>query len=882
MTFAYNEAGSTGTSSSTSSSQSGTLPWYNQYVQDLLARGQNLQAPGVYTGERVAGFTPDQQSAFNMARGNVGNWQPYLQQSQGALSQALGGLSNLQQSPYTQGALLAYSQAVQGSQFDPNQLDKFRNPYINNVVNEISRLGNENFQNNILSGINSNFSDAGQFGSARQMAMTSDAAAKAQREISAAQGQALFDTENAAMGQYGDWANRGTGALQTFGQANLNINDFLRGVGTDTAQASGYLSQLGQMTQNLGQTDVNALLAMGNQQQQQQQNVLGANQAQFQEQQTQPWNQLNQWANLFKVPTPQQSTSTANSTSNNTSTNWQTNFRKGGLATLKKYADGGMFEDDEDLVSSQLGANNVLRHMLGNSRQVPVYPPEVAQSIRNEPSLGEIPEESFAARAGEAMMRSAAQGPAHWGELLGRSGANYFDKENERQKQNYLRALKKQELLTEASKRAVIKDSSYAMSKFGKIAVEMGYEPGTPEFAAKVEELMASGKTVGELSVPGKIARDEGLQPGTPEFGNRVRELHKFEQDVKSQGLDIRANTAETYAGNLGARRSEQTAKFGDMPGTSSKTGGSRVSAPTAKIAGETVPVTGEFVKSHVENLKDISRIADPEERAAATAAYESQRSENFSRHPGVLKFVNQGLPIKSALDRFETEGKEYDKLREELNKGSEPLSIADFDRAFDLNERIKKSSGPGTGFWYDVPGVTSVAATVPNEYGAAVGELRSLGTKMIPALTKGLTPVSNADMQAMSKAGFGPEQGYAINKANIQRAKSAVGLIKEYETFLTAAQEMGLDPARAKNEWNKYIKSNPLFDVKKTDKTGVLQYAGDPASRADKLNEFIEKTKLKFFSGLKKGSFSPMSEKTDESTKPEKIVITPEMLQGE
>jgi hypothetical protein len=801
-------------------STSGTLPYYNELAEQLMRQGQTQMQAGMAApppSQQVAGFSPLQQLAFQQTQGGLGSYQPLLNQSQQMVTGAVGQ-----------------------SQFDPSKFQGFMNPYTSGVVNEIGRLGQEQFQQNIVPTLSNAFGGLGQFGSARQAAMLADAAGRSQREILGQQSQALNTGYNQSMQDYLNWANLGVGAQQ---------------------QAGSQLGNLAQAQQQLQLGDIGALSSAGQLQQGQTQREMDLPLANFQQQQQYPWEQINQWANLFKVPTPQQNTQ------------WKTSFKKGGLVR-GGYANGGLYEDD--LISGLLGGetqSNPMLALLGGARRSgSSRSNELYENISREPSLQQVEQRPVAERIGEAMMRASAQGPGNFGQLIGRSGAAFFDEEEANRQQNTLRALKKAELLERVSRQ---EDSVNAMklSQIGRMLVEMGYTPGTPEFNTKMEELLAKKETGGEMSVAGKIARDEGLQPGTPEYGARVREIVEFEQGVKARGLDIREDTAGTYSGNLGARRQEQEAKYGALP----PVGISPQGMPAQRDSRE-LP-RAEMKGTHEEIMADINKIGDPVERQTVKEAYERQRSETFSRHPGVLKFVNQGLPLKSAIDRFETEGKEYDKLFQENTKGAESLSVQDLERAQQLNERIHKGMGPGTGAWYSIPGAVDISASLPTEHGAAVGELRSLGTKMIPALTKGLTPVSNADMQAMSKAGFGPDQGYAVNNANIERAKSSLLLFKENEEFFNAAQEMGISPQQAKVEWNKYIKQYPMFDLKRTEKNGVLQYASDPATRSERFQSYMENLRKSFFDKIKTGEFSTVSGGSARSGSTGRIVITPDML---
>lgn len=444
MSFSYNESGggSSGSSSSSqsSSSKGGTLEFYNKYVEDLLGKGKDALAPyQAFQGDRVAGFVPDQTNAFQGLRDAQGNWMPNMQAANSATGQALSGMQGLQQSPYTQGALNSWQQQQGQATYDQGQLGQFMNPYTSNVVNEIGRLGNENFQNNTLASLNSNFQGAGQFGSSRQMAMTADAAAKAQREISSQQGNALYQSQNAAMQNYGDWANRGMQASQNMAQGQMGVNNFLQGLNTATGELGAQYAQLGGMNQQLASNDYNNLFGAGQKQQDQNQKELNAGFEQWNEEKNYPWMQLNNWANLFKVPTPNfnQSQSSGSSSSSNSSWNdsWGTSFKKGGLARM---ANGGLFDTDEDILGQLMSRG------LG-TQQSPLTVDAYARRLglmdqaMSSPAFTRRPEPSFGEQAGRAMLEGSAGGPAHWGQMLGRSGAAYFKNQDALEADNQAR-----------------------------------------------------------------------------------------------------------------------------------------------------------------------------------------------------------------------------------------------------------------------------------------------------------------------------------------------------------------------------------------------------------------------------------------------------------
>lgn len=107
-----------------------------------------------------------------------------------------------------QGALGQYSQ------FDPNKQQQFMNPYVNNVVNEQARLSNQNLFENVLPGVNSTFTGAGQFGSSRNADFTNRAIRDQQYNLAGQQGNTLMNAQNQAAQQYGQWQQMGTSAAQ--------------------------------------------------------------------------------------------------------------------------------------------------------------------------------------------------------------------------------------------------------------------------------------------------------------------------------------------------------------------------------------------------------------------------------------------------------------------------------------------------------------------------------------------------------------------------------------------------------------------------------------------------------------------------------------------
>lgn len=233
-------------------STSGTLPFYNTAIENLLNQGQaqlNVSKGQTAPQMQFAGLDPLQLQAQQTAQGLAGAYQPQLGQAQQAVSGALGAYSGLTGGvdPNLQNTLGGitgagsplYDQAAglytSGAQFDPSQLNQYLNPYLGGVVDEIGRLGQERLEQQMLPALTGQFSSLGQFGSARQAALMADAAKQSQREVLGTQSTALNTAYNQATQDYLNWSQQQNAAAQG-----------LVGLGGQQAQQQIAAGQLGQ------------------------------------------------------------------------------------------------------------------------------------------------------------------------------------------------------------------------------------------------------------------------------------------------------------------------------------------------------------------------------------------------------------------------------------------------------------------------------------------------------------------------------------------------------------------------------------------------------------------------------------------------------------
>lgn len=273
--------------------------WLSDYTQGLIARANTVAAEPyqAYQGPRVAGFSPLQSQAQNMAQTNVGKWSPFTDAAQSGYQGVLnspGGLS--QAAPYLQAGTGSYT----------DQVEKYMNPYVNNVVDRSTELATRKLQEQLMPAINQNFIRSGAYGSAGQQRAVGQALRDVTGEIQSQSRAALSDAYNAGSQLQGAEAMRQLQAGQMAG--SLYGQDM-----TNRLQASQGLGGLGQMIQSLRGQDVAGLAAAGSDQQNQTQRNLDLAYGDFLQQRDYPKNQVNWMSSIINgMPSMGGTTTTQN------------------------------------------------------------------------------------------------------------------------------------------------------------------------------------------------------------------------------------------------------------------------------------------------------------------------------------------------------------------------------------------------------------------------------------------------------------------------------------------------------------------------------------------------------------------------------------------
>ena len=196
--------------------------WMSDYTQGLIARANAAAAePYIpYGGPRIAGFSPEQEQAFQMTEEGVGGYEPYLQ---GALEQTVGATERF-----------------------PEAVDQYMDPYVEHVLGRQEDLATRTLEEEFLPRLQRTFAGAGQYGSRGGFGSMEDIGVRGVRDISEGLERQRLATLSDAYTRAGD----------LFGQ------DLSRQLA-----AGRQMGALGEAAQQLGLRDVAALEAVGRQRQ---------------------------------------------------------------------------------------------------------------------------------------------------------------------------------------------------------------------------------------------------------------------------------------------------------------------------------------------------------------------------------------------------------------------------------------------------------------------------------------------------------------------------------------------------------------------------------------------------------------------------------------
>ena len=249
-----------------------------QPVADIAATvAERLKSPLKVPLQEVAGLSPTQVSAMNLAQQGIGSFQPFLQAAQAAQTAGLGTIG-------------AGAQTVAGAEFVPTQatLDRFMDPYQQNVTQEALKEIDRQQQiaENRLAG---QAVRAGAFGGSRFGVAQSELA----RNAADLRSRRIFEDLSRNFQQ-------AQAAARAANQQRLQAGQVFGQLGRATSGIGGAMAGLGAQQQALQGRDVGQLLGIGGLQQAQAQRQLDVNTANLAALENAPFQQLSAGAGILQ------------------------------------------------------------------------------------------------------------------------------------------------------------------------------------------------------------------------------------------------------------------------------------------------------------------------------------------------------------------------------------------------------------------------------------------------------------------------------------------------------------------------------------------------------------------------------------------------------
>ena len=251
-----------------------------QPVADIAATvAEELKTPLKVPLQEVAGLSPTQVSAMNLAQQGIGSFQPFLQAAQAAQTAGLGTIG-------------AGAQTVAGADFGPGAGRAFMDPYQQAVTQEALKEIDRQaaMAQNRLAG---DAVKAGAFGGSRFGVAQSELARNAQDLRS----RRIFEDLSRNFQQ-------AQAAARAANQQRIQAGQVFGQLGTATGRLGGAMAGLGGQLQQQQAADVGQLMGIGSLQQQQLQRELSADFANQLRAQQAPFETLSAGANILQALTP--------------------------------------------------------------------------------------------------------------------------------------------------------------------------------------------------------------------------------------------------------------------------------------------------------------------------------------------------------------------------------------------------------------------------------------------------------------------------------------------------------------------------------------------------------------------------------------------------
>lgn len=329
--------------------QFGLFPTVSNYYRDQFKNlGAKDSSPFTYSGDRIAGFSPREQYAMQLADQGIGSYLPYLQRSQGLTEDAMATMGAGSQegaaamrraqamgedytragleagTGYTGEAARRMRQASDASYDPATAYTNYMNPYEEKVVQQsLTDLDEAYLKGDI--GRRASEVGSGAFGGARSQLAARDAeddfSRGAMREVAGIRSQGYGQAQGQAQQEFARQQAAKMGAAQGIGGLGQQLYGMtsgsgqqMYGMGSGTGQglaglagglagqymggASAY-SGLGGLHQQMGASDVGAMMNVGAMDRARNQALMDLNYQNFVGQYNLPTNLMSGYANMI-------------------------------------------------------------------------------------------------------------------------------------------------------------------------------------------------------------------------------------------------------------------------------------------------------------------------------------------------------------------------------------------------------------------------------------------------------------------------------------------------------------------------------------------------------------------------------------------------------
>ena len=263
----------------TSSTTSTQVPdWVSQGGQQIFNEASQLtqQPYQPYGGPRVAGFSGDEKTGFQLNRDNVGSHKPDFDAARGHLAEA----GKAWDDPMARGWLERSAR-----EWDTGAAEQYMNPYTTGVTDIVKRRAQEDFGRAQL-GRNASAVRAGAFGGSRHGVLDAEAGKYHGRNLADIDATGLHRAYETAGSRFD--ADRGAAYRGYTGALGAYNADRSAALG-----AAGGYGEMGQLTHALGGQDANRMMGQGALQRAQEQSRLDTAYGDFQRQQRDPYEKIN-------------------------------------------------------------------------------------------------------------------------------------------------------------------------------------------------------------------------------------------------------------------------------------------------------------------------------------------------------------------------------------------------------------------------------------------------------------------------------------------------------------------------------------------------------------------------------------------------------------